>query len=388
MSAPVRSALLALALLVPATAAAQPVRVQIHDPFYEGGRFTLRNLQLDGRGASLELKRGARVNASIDLVYDCRDCGGSVNQVIIGLAGEPGAQACIYSGGGRSAGWSNARFTLDIPDRPGVYEVRARYAQARSCGDALAWWRTDRPQGPGPDSTIGVVVVKGDFAPPPPVRPRRELREVQRDIDAKLAELEQVHAEIVDLAKRPANAKRQRTIRDLGLRATELTYDLQDLQDDLGDLIWEGRSGRPDRPVRVDRPGRPGRGRPGPVDGPRVVPPEIIVVTGPPPGPRPLTPHEQQQLLGDIDRATFPQHQLNALQDAINAGAYFTIGQALEVMSKFAHETHKVDVGARLCPRIVEDHALPRLLGAFVFESYKQELRDRTGNQCGWVPGR
>jgi hypothetical protein len=46
-----------------------------------------------------------------------------------------------------------------VPDEPGTYSVRARYAQAYSGKDALGWWKIDRPDGPGPESTIGIIIV-------------------------------------------------------------------------------------------------------------------------------------------------------------------------------------------------------------------------------------
>jgi hypothetical protein len=75
----------------------------------------------------------------------------------------------------RLKGKLNVSCDLVVPDEPGVYSVRARYAQAyqgrlmtvegRAISqpeyqDVLGWWKVDRPEGPGPESTIGTIIVE------------------------------------------------------------------------------------------------------------------------------------------------------------------------------------------------------------------------------------
>jgi len=363
-----------------APASAKPPRgpgPELHDPFVERDRFTLKNLQLEGRGPSIVLARGGRVQGTVELEQSCRDCGASTNQIIVGLAGEPSAQACIYSGGGRSMGWRTASFELVVPDRPGSYEIRARYAQAFNCEEALVWWRTDRPNGPGPASTIGLVVVDPAIGqpvpvvpgPPPITSPRRALRELRRDLDATLAQVDDLQAQILELSARPASARRTRTINDLARRAAAAMRDVRALQSEIFERMADMRDDRHDRPG-PDRPDRPGPDRPDRFDRPA-------------PPPVPLTSAETRELTARMDRAAFPDAKRNALLDAIQAGAWFTTQSAIEVLAQFPHESDKVEIGALLCPRIVELGALPRLLDTFVFESYRNELRSRTGGQCG-----
>ena len=129
---------------------------------YGGGtgiRFRLRNLSLEEQGNALLLGQGGTINATVELEHDCFECGTAINQIVVGLAGAEAAQSCIWSGLQSSNGWQPASFDLAIPASAGTYEVRARYAQAMTCGDALGWWRVDRANGPGAGSTIGVVVV-------------------------------------------------------------------------------------------------------------------------------------------------------------------------------------------------------------------------------------
>jgi len=145
----------------------QPV---LKDVFTEKGRFSVRKLNLNKNGRYLEMQKGGQINATLQINHDCPDCGGAINQIIVGLAGEERAQACIWNGGRTSRGWQTVKFKLNIPNTPGKYEIRTRYAQAYNCKDALGWWKVDRPTGPGVKSTIGYVSVKqGEAKPTKPV---------------------------------------------------------------------------------------------------------------------------------------------------------------------------------------------------------------------------
>ena len=132
---------------------------KLKDKFIEKGRFSIRKLSLNKQGAILEMPKGGSLSAALQINQNCPSCGGAINQIIVGLAGEARAQACIWNGGQTSNGWKKVKFKLTIPDAPGKYEIRTRYAQAYNCKDALGWWKVDRPQGPDEKSTIGIVFV-------------------------------------------------------------------------------------------------------------------------------------------------------------------------------------------------------------------------------------
>ena len=119
---------------------------------------------MEEQGNALWLRQGGTINATVELDHDCPECGTAVNQIIIGLADAEAAQACIWSGLQSSNGWQPASFNLVIPASAATYQIRARYAQAYSCEDALGWWRVDRPNGPGAAADIGVIVVTGTGA--------------------------------------------------------------------------------------------------------------------------------------------------------------------------------------------------------------------------------
>jgi hypothetical protein len=130
-----------------------------------GIRFKIRNVKIDGQNDTVHARGGGRHQLSFDVLHDCPECGNAINQVIVGLAGQDRAQASVWngmqrSGGGPMAEWVNVSCDIVVPDEPGTYSVRARYAQAYSGKDALGWWKIDRPDGPGPESTIGTIIVR------------------------------------------------------------------------------------------------------------------------------------------------------------------------------------------------------------------------------------
>jgi hypothetical protein len=147
-----------------------PPRRSSTRPFQEPGRFVVRNVRLAGQGPSITVSNGGVIEGTMEIQHNCPGCGGAINQVIVGLGNEPQAQQCVWNGGAHSRGFETVRFQLVIPNQPGTYEVRVRYAQAYSCQQgALGWWRVDRPQGPDARSNIGIVVVQGQQNPPPVV---------------------------------------------------------------------------------------------------------------------------------------------------------------------------------------------------------------------------
>jgi len=167
---------------------------------YGGGtgfRFKIRDVQIDGQGDTVEVRGGGPHQLSFDLLHDCPECGNAVNQVIVGLAGQDRAQSSVWNGKQRSGGglrvvnpgtdvealaednpgpaeWVRVSCDIVVPDEPGSYSVRARYAQAYQgrlmtaegrqvsqpeYQDVLGWWKVDRPDGPGPESAIGTITV-------------------------------------------------------------------------------------------------------------------------------------------------------------------------------------------------------------------------------------
>jgi hypothetical protein len=167
---------------------------------YGGGtgfRFKIRNVKIDGRGGTVHVRGGGSHQVSFDVLHDCPECGNAVSQVVVGLAVQDRAQASVWNGKQRSGGglkvvnpctdveamaednpgpaeWVNVSCDIVVPGTPGAYSVRARYAQAYQgrlmtaegraipqpeYQDVLGWWKVDRPDGPGPESAIGTIIV-------------------------------------------------------------------------------------------------------------------------------------------------------------------------------------------------------------------------------------
>lgn len=166
-------------------------------------RFKIRNVIINGQSDQISLAKGGSIQVSLEVYHNCPRCGGALNQVIVGLAGESKAQACVWDGMNYSSGipafcrtdkgkvysgcslnrkpavWEKKKFSLILPNKAGTYYIRARYAQAYGCpGGALGWWKVDLPNGPTENANIGIVKIldgtkeeNPDDIPPPPPAP-------------------------------------------------------------------------------------------------------------------------------------------------------------------------------------------------------------------------
>jgi WD40 repeat protein len=123
------------------------------------GQVKLSEFTLNNKGNFVSAAPGEKISVSANYIYDCPECQPrSINQIIVGIARENGAQACIYDGGIKGSG--SSKFTLTAPKEPGTYYIRFRYAQAYGCErGALGWWRIGNE--PTPEANIGVIIVKG-----------------------------------------------------------------------------------------------------------------------------------------------------------------------------------------------------------------------------------
>lgn len=143
----------------------QSIQLPLRELFVEefgggqGNRFSTRNLQLNGEGNQIVLNEGGQINATMEIKHDCPECGTAINQIIVGIAAEELAQACVWMGERTSNGWQTVSFPLNIPYTSGIYYIRTRYAQAYNREEALSWWRVGRPNGPTEEANIGAVVV-------------------------------------------------------------------------------------------------------------------------------------------------------------------------------------------------------------------------------------
>ncbi len=248
------AATLLIALLAPGASAQQ---FQVQSTFHDGFRYSIQDVRLDRQGAIIERSSGGRVKGTLKLDHHCPDCGNTINQVIIGLAGAEIAQKCVYSGGASSRGTKKLPFSVDVPDEPGVYEIRARYAQARNCGKALGWWQVDMPGGPDASATIGAIVVLAQ------AEPIRDIGDIYSDIVSKTRQLDGHITQIRRLSdgtKKVQKAQLQ-NLRRQAAAAEQRAFELHLLQTELAIATGAVISAEEPQPVYdvVLMPARPSR---------------------------------------------------------------------------------------------------------------------------------
>lgn len=128
-----------------------------NSPTVTYGQVALLGFNLNNSGNKITVRPGEIIPATAMYLYYCPVCQiGSINQIIVGIAGE-GAQACLYNGSIEAQGAAN--FTLKAPQKPGMYQVRFRYAQAYSCQEAIKyWWNVDHA--PTAQATVAIITVQ------------------------------------------------------------------------------------------------------------------------------------------------------------------------------------------------------------------------------------
>jgi hypothetical protein len=140
---------------------------------YSGVEVTNVNINNQGFEAVVAPGETFGINASYEFVFLRENC--SIVQIIVGYDGI-GAENCIANGivlNGRYYDhhplyfrevWNDitkktVNFAMVAPKKPGVYEIRFRYAQAYLPQDALQyWWNID--SAPTEDATIGRIIVE------------------------------------------------------------------------------------------------------------------------------------------------------------------------------------------------------------------------------------
>lgn len=163
----------------------------------EGFRYKVRNVNIENKGNIYRGRKGQSVQVSMEILHNCSSCGQAWNQVIVGLGGENTAQVSVWNGGQRSGGavqkierpadpifyqnhgeepeWVRVFFEIRLPNTPGTYYLRSRYAQHFSGklmlqetkdtaqeddSKTLGWWRVDRPKGPDSETNIGAFILE------------------------------------------------------------------------------------------------------------------------------------------------------------------------------------------------------------------------------------
>ena len=93
----------------------------------------------------------------------------------------------------------------------------------------------------------------------------------------------------------------------------------------------------------------------------------------------PLSPPQFQGLLSQVQRLAFSDEKINAVQDAVRSGYFFTCEQIVQLMHTSAFGDDQVKIGSLLFPRAVDPQNLSLLTSALTFESDRQRLRRACG---------
>jgi hypothetical protein len=124
------------------------------------GQVKLSQFTLNNKGNVVSVTPREKISAFTNYIYDYPDGQpGAINQIIVGIAGQNSAQACIYNALGIK-GSGSSKFTLIAPNEPGIYYIRFKSAGAYGCDQgAIKWWRVDGE--PTSEANIGAIVVVG-----------------------------------------------------------------------------------------------------------------------------------------------------------------------------------------------------------------------------------
>ncbi len=86
-----------------------------------------------------------------------------------------------------------------------------------------------------------------------------------------------------------------------------------------------------------------------------------------------------QTLLTQMKRLAFSDEKINAVQDAVNSGHYFTCDQIVLLMRGSTFGDDQVKIGSILFPRAIDPQNFSLLTSALTFESDRQRLRKACG---------
>lgn len=371
---PVALTLLALAMFAPSASA--QIQIPVQQTFHDGARYSIRNVRLQKSGNTLVLAGGGQVKGSLDLNHHCTSCGGALNQVIIGLAGSQIAQSCLWSGGQTTRGWKKVKFTVDVPDAPGIYELRARYAQSNGCGNATQWWQVDKPGGPDDSANIAVIVVD------PPLPASRDLGAIYRDIvtTTNQARARTQNLRRVTASPKAMNSRRSKQLAQDTRAADEEVQALAALHYELGVAMGVVAAAGPSLPeyniYEVAAAPQPQ--------------PPVVVVVAPRPAPvvvvppalRSMSSADFGALMARLRRESWEENRLKAIGDVVRAGALLDRAQARELMGLFKWDESRIELAVLVCGVMIEDGALPELIAAIEWESSRDTLRKRVSGQC------
>lgn len=100
----------------------------------------------------------------------------------------------------------------------------------------------------------------------------------------------------------------------------------------------------------------------------------------PPPGPQPCSDAEFRNIITQLQNEPFPDTRLQLLS-SIAKSHYFTVNQALEILSLFEFDEDKLKAAKTLYPSLVDPQDAYRLTSAFTFDDTKQKWLNWVNSQ-------
>ena len=124
------------------------------------GPATLKHLELNDHSRVVIVKPGEKIDAEVKCILDAKQCSSlGFYRIVVGIKGE-GPQALIGNEAGLLAGKSREQFTLNAPDKAGMYQIRFRTVDTFFQSIALNAWKDDMGNEPDGTTTIGIIIVK------------------------------------------------------------------------------------------------------------------------------------------------------------------------------------------------------------------------------------
>jgi len=124
------------------------------------GPATLKQLELNDHSRAVVVKPGEKIDAEVKCILDPEQCSIlGLYRIVVGIQGE-GPQAVIGNELGLFPGKTREKFTLQSPEKPGVYQIRFRPVDAYFKSSALDAWIDEAGNEPDGTTTIGIIIVK------------------------------------------------------------------------------------------------------------------------------------------------------------------------------------------------------------------------------------
>jgi len=123
------------------------------------GPVSLSKLYLNGHNRAVIVKRGEYIDVSVDCDVDKHGLSNiALYRVVLGFK-DVGPEASICSCLGATGCKKHEEFKLRAPEEPGLYQIRFRFVESYTEGQAFREWYDHDGKQPDATTTIGLVYV-------------------------------------------------------------------------------------------------------------------------------------------------------------------------------------------------------------------------------------